>query len=90
MDLSGNQDHLAPYWTSLRTDLLEKAGALIKMKVEAAQTQHADLLSQYRRLEEEATAADNLHSKEYFENLMRHMKPRIQHAYDTILPYIRR
>lgn len=82
-------DHLSPHWTTLRTDLLEKAGSLIKMKVEAAQLQHAELLREYTRLQEEAESADNRHSKEYFDNMIQHLKPRIQLAYDTITPYIR-
>lgn len=85
-----NLDHLAAHWTTLSSDLLEKAGSLIKMKVEAAQVEHAELLMQHHNLQEEAAAADNPYAKEHFDSRIRHLMPRIQHAYDTILPFIRR
>jgi hypothetical protein len=83
-------DHLSPHWTTVRSDLLEKAGSLIKMKVEAAQVRHAELLFEYHKLKEEAAAADNRHAKAHLDGLIEHIMPQIQLAYDTIRPFIRK
>ncbi|RVA14650.1 hypothetical protein EN932_04240 [Mesorhizobium sp. M7A.F.Ca.US.002.01.1.1] len=89
MNTSPKVGHLERSLVSLNPLRLAGMSRLMLAKIEKARIRHAELLEQLRDLEKQHAEAENSHLQHHFSQLIEHLRPQLQHAFDTIGPYIR-
>ncbi|AGB48233.1 hypothetical protein Mesau_06014 [Mesorhizobium australicum WSM2073] len=89
MDTYNKLGHLEDSLVSLNPLRLAGMSRLTLAKIEKARVRHAELLQQLRDLDKQHAAAENSHLQHHISQLIEHLRPQIQHAFDTIAPYRR-